>query len=738
MQRFIRRLAWQNLSVRAKTSLMFVLQVILIGFITAASLLALNTIRVRMETTVATTLELHALAQSLRLTADSLQRVETRLVEEYDQPGFWSITPQLRLNYNQLVEEATAEASQMVSLSAQLDDPTTQQGITVAVRAFQSSLVPAQEEFTQTLDLVADLAEPYRGALALLEQQGELLEDYTFLQANVNLYSHFLLMRSRQVALVTSGSEEDLTAFHQAADEYLRIYTETIPPSIQVGEIPATLENYVQQADEVVELIGRVELSHQVSQTSLTYVRGASSRLGNITEAQVNAQLEGIRRVQQTALVVLLMGVVLTLAVGAVLTYLFGRSFVRSINPLLDTASRLESGDLRARVETRGEDEFSRLALSFNAMAVQLEGLVGGLEQRVAERTRDLSITAEIGQSVVALHDPRDLMNEIVELIRRRFGFYHAQVFLLDDARENANLVASTGTAGRELLVRKHSLPVGSQSVIGQVAAQGTPVIALDTDISAVHRKNELLPDTRSEMALPMRIGDHVIGALDVQSVAPNAFDEDDVAIFQTMADQLAVALENARLHAQLADMGTRMEFMQRRMTAETWQAYRTQTRAPNAPLGYQISEDNIEPHEGSGVPAPMNDAIRSGRIIATSDGEDEIDLAIPIRVRGEVIGAFGFSGEALRDLSEDDLALLEAVTDRVGLTLENLRLVEQTARRAEYEQIVNAITAKIVGSTDVNHILQTTVTELGRILRAPQTSVQLRRESMGEGSSDE
>jgi GAF domain-containing protein len=130
-----------------------------------------------------------------------------------------------------------------------------------------------------------------------------------------------------------------------------------------------------------------------------------------------------------------------------------------------------------------------------------------------------------------------------------------------------------------------------------------------------------------------------------------------------------------------------------------------------------------------------MQHAIQMGSVITEEEGSDEINLAIPIRVRGEVIGAFGFGGEALRGLSEDDVSLVTAVVDRVGLTLENLRLIEQTARRAEHEQIINEITAKIVGSTDVNHILQTTVQELGRVLRAPQTSVQLVQENMGNNN---
>jgi hypothetical protein len=171
------------------------------------------------------------------------------------------------------------------------------------------------------------------------------------------------------------------------------------------------------------------------------------------------------------------------------------------------------------------------------------------------------------------------------------------------------------------------------------------------------------------------------------------------------------------------------LENLERNVVADAWRSYQA-GRDPNAARGYEMQGDVIMPtHEA--LPIPVQEAIHAGRVVARENGESEIQIAMPIRVRGEVIGAFGFGGESLRQLNDEDLRLVEAVIDRVGLALENMRLVEQTARRAEYEQIVNDITAKIVGSTDINYILQTTVKELGRALRAPQTSVQLRRETM-------
>ncbi len=183
-------------------------------------------------------------------------------------------------------------------------------------------------------------------------------------------------------------------------------------------------------------------------------------------------------------------------------------------------------------------------------MALALEA--AALFQESERRAAQLAAAAEIGRAASSLLSLGHLMDTTVEQIRKTFGYYHAQVFLVDGGREWAALQASTGEAGRQLLARRHRLAVGSQSVIGQVTTQARPIVARDTDSSDVPwRFNELLPETRAELAVPLRIGTQVIGALDVQSLEPDAFSSEDIAVLQTLADQLAVAIQNARAYEQ-------------------------------------------------------------------------------------------------------------------------------------------------------------------------------------------
>lgn len=740
MQRFLARLprlSWANLSVRAKLATITVLMLALVLVWTLINGLLLASLSTQTSESVATAIELRSLAQDIQLNVESMQRVQQRLIQDFDQVGFDPRTTPLRTEYVRLADQILiTDLPALRDRILELADPAERTAIQAEFQTFEDAINQSQVDFGRQMTLIEQLATPETGALQVMYQHSTAIETLTLETDNPDLVTQIGLINSLEGSLIQTGSTQDQLALRQEVQEYRVIYELRTPLFSQSQLLIGEITSYLESVDTVYNQLFQLNLADRTARVNLDFARDTASRLTNIATSEADRQTRTVQTLAGNLLRNLLIGLVVQVLGVGVLMFFFARDITSRLHVLQTTTQRFELGNFRARAYLTGQDELAELGRSFNNMAEQLEDLVGGLEARVAERTRDLSITAEIGQAVVEQRDPRELMQEIVDLIRDRFDFYHVQVFLVDEAGDHARLVASTGTAGRTLLARRHSLPVGSQSVIGTVTASATPVIASDTDTSAVHRRNELLPDTRSEMALPMRIGGRVIGALDVQSVAPNAFNPDTVAVFQIMADQLAVALENGRLHGQLAMALEEVKAMERRITAETWKAFQEgQGRDPNAPLGYAMIGDVLMPLQEA-PPSVLEEAIERGMAVAAGDGGSDVELALPIRVRGEVIGAFSFSGEHLANLTGEDVALVEAVIDRVGMALENMRLVQQTVRRAEYEQIVNEITAKIVGSTDVNFILQTTVKELGRALRAPQTSVQLRRE--GTGTRDE
>ena len=264
------------------------------------------------------------------------------------------------------------------------------------------------------------------------------------------------------------------------------------------------------------------------------------------------------------------------LALMAILVVGFNQLITPSLNRLRHAAQAISNGDFDVPVPdaTRG-DEIGLLAAAFLNMRDQVRVLIGDLEDRIATRTRDIGATQDISRYAATQRDVQILMNRVVDLIVERFpNIYHAQIFLIDDAGANAVLRASTGEAGQQLLSRGHRLGVGSLSVIGQVVQQGRLIVARDTVASQVHRRNEFLQETRAELAVPLRIGDLVIGALDVQSRVRDAFDEDLVAVLQTMADQIAVAIQNARLYEESLRRVREIEENNRSATRRAWQEF--------------------------------------------------------------------------------------------------------------------------------------------------------------------
>ncbi len=393
----------------------------------------------------------------------------------------------------------------------------------------------------------------------------------------------------------------------------------------------------------------------------------------------------------------------------------------RPIARLTEAARQITAGRLDTQLPRLSrQDEIGVLNNTFGDMAEQLFRAIRELETRVAERTRNLETTLEIGRVLTRIRDLDTLLNEVVNVIHDQFDtVYHVQVFLIDPRTRRANLRASTGAVGRKLLDRGHYLDVGSRSVIGSVTATGHAVVALDTSSNPIHKRNEFLPDTRAEMALPLRVGNRIIGALDLQSTQPDAFDERDVELFQGMADQITVAIENATL---FEESNNRMQEIERLNRAITETAWLETTRQQNPQAAASAGSDaHITNQDWTAL---QSKALHTGQITEHIDG-DTVTFAVPVILRDQVLGAVEWEVPLARYTGNTRQTAVE-LTTRLALTAENIRLFEQSQRAAQRELLVNQISSKLMGTTNIDQILQTAVRELGLALRAPQTEIRL------------
>ncbi|MCX7681602.1 MAG: GAF domain-containing protein [Anaerolineae bacterium] len=346
---------------------------------------------------------------------------------------------------------------------------------------------------------------------------------------------------------------------------------------------------------------------------------------------------------------------------------------------------------------------------------------LGELYAQTERRARYLEATAQLARAISSLLDPQELLDRAVHLISEGLGVYHVGIFLLDAAGEWAVLAAANSEGGKRMLARGHRLRVGEQGFVGRATGTGQPYIGLDVGADAVHFANPDLPDTRSEVALPLKIGDRVIGALDVQSVQEAAFSEEDVAELQILADQIAVAIENARLFQQTQEALEEMRTLQRYYVAREWKRV---TRRREQLVSAEYRGLGIPPL-GSAPSPEMELVLQQEAPLAIPDlssivkgnggnGRHELmaraALAVPIKLHDEIIGILDLQETENRTWSEDDIAVATAVADQLALALENARLFEEAQRRAAQLAAAQEVARDATAILDIDQLLNETV----------------------------
>jgi len=352
-------------------------------------------------------------------------------------------------------------------------------------------------------------------------------------------------------------------------------------------------------------------------------------------------------------------------------------------------------------------------------------------ENLLRRRNLQLQTVAEIARTAGGVLDLETLMQQTVELLRTQLDLYYVGLFLVDvtappaefaggGRRRWAVLRAGTGEAGAQMVARGHRLEVGGTSMIGQCVATGKARIALDVGAEAVRFDNPLLPDTRSELALPLISRGEVIGALTIQSREPAAFSEEDITVLQALADQLANAIANVRLFEQTQNALRDLETIQRRYLREAWSAYREV-----APLAdYEVARPGVPPLPPTAVLPEVRAVAAEQRAVAITRADEQgkayAALVAPITQRDEIIGALGIHDEdGGREWTEDEIALVETIAERMGIVAETLRLLEETQRTASRERLTRQITDQIRSALTVDEAVQRALKHLGDVLNA-------------------
>ncbi len=373
----------------------------------------------------------------------------------------------------------------------------------------------------------------------------------------------------------------------------------------------------------------------------------------------------------------------------------------------------------------RREDEVGQLTANFQQMVTEIQRR----EYRLERRAINLEIIANLSERLTAILDVDQLLVEMVNQLKERFGYYHANIYLLDDQRKTLVMAEGAGAAGAEMKARGHSIPLNAPASLVARAARSGEIVRVDN----VHEAkdwlpNPLLPDTRSEMAVPVVVEGRVAGVLDVQEDRIAALNERDANGLRSLANQVATAIRNARLFQETQAALFEVQELNRRLTQEVWRDISDKVST----TGYVFTKSGAASTSTEWLPV-MSQAVRQKGLAQDANGANGSDfgqgganIAVPLTLRDEVIGVIGIERPSDRPWSEDELTAIQTITEQVALALDAARLARETERAAWRDRTVSETTARIWSSDEVADVMKAAVAQLGEKLKASEVVIQL------------
>ncbi len=459
----------------------------------------------------------------------------------------------------------------------------------------------------------------------------------------------------------------------------------------------------------------------------------------------VHSQEDVLEQVAQYRNADILMGMVFALVLLLGLSFYLFQVILKPLNVIHERALRFAQGDLNPISGLETGDEFQDLARAFNDIVAYVRDLVNTLEQQVRERTQDLAQHAsylegatEVARAAVSILESERMMTQVVNLIRDRFDLYYVGLFLLDATGDWAVLQAGTGEPGRKMLQRGHRIRVGT-GMIGWSIANARARIARDVSQDAVRLVTAELPDTRAEAALPLHSRGDVLGALTVQSEQVGVFDEDMITILQAMVDQIAVALDNARLFAETQGALEEARQAYGNITRQAWVdmvraqgqlGYICETQSAGGGDSVSLSGPNVRPVTGVWS-TEMLEAAYAGETV----WDGEALLAVPLKLQDQVLGVVRLrKPEVAGAWTRREVTLMEAVVEQLQGSLDRARLYQDTQLSAAQARLVAEMSTHIRETLDLDTILRAAVREIGETLNIAEVEVRMGYEDLWRG----
>jgi len=625
-----------------------------------------------------------------------------------------------------------------------------------------------QQSFQKTVQLLQEKGFQDTGLEGQFRADVHNIEDRVYNRQGLDpLVITMLQIRRREKDYLLRGDQQYVDNVHQyVAHLKKQIKASVVLDAKEQSEMISLVDQYLVSFDKVVEKDVEIAAAVQAFRDAAHIMEPLADKIENAGAELSQLDVASAQTNSSQTLLFSSATLVAALVFAVFLSVVLSRQITRPVIQLTGAAHELEIGNYDAQSEITSGDELGTLASAFNTMASRLKEAFALITKRATE----LQSVAEIATKASQATDAQDMLQTVVELTKSNYHLYHSHIYLLDNEKANLVLAAGAGDPGRKMVSEKRSIRLDHErSLVARAARTGDGAISNDVTTEPDFLPNPLLPFTKSEMAIPIAIGDNVLGVLDVQADHIDRFTKEDIAIITTLAQQVAASLETLRqfqvsqkmarelgvvasvstatatitetnrllqevvnktksafnlyhahiylmneaedtlvLAAGAGDVGKQMVSEGRQISLDSEKSL--VARAARTRIGAAVNDVTADPDF---LPNPLLPATRS-------------EQAVPMIVGDRVLGVLDVQSEQLNRFTEIDVNINTTLASQVAVALQNARTFAQAQGQAQRESMLNTIGQKIQSATTVEAVLQIAARELGRALDAPLTIAQL------------